>query len=59
MWKQLLVHIDFDRRENMEVTEDQKLFGFPCFLVPQNSNYVQQKKNSLRLETNWVNDGIK
>ncbi len=29
MWetKQLLVHIEFDRRENMEITE--QLFGFP------------------------------
>ncbi len=27
--KQLLVHIDFDSRKNMEVTEDQQLFGFP------------------------------
>ncbi len=27
--KQFLVHIEFDRRENMEVTEDQQLFGFP------------------------------
>ncbi len=32
MWetKELLVHIDFDRRDNMEVTEDQQLFGLPC-----------------------------
>ncbi len=33
MWvtKQLLVHIDFDRnkKNTMQVTEDQKLFGFP------------------------------
>ncbi len=28
--QQLLVHIDFDSRKNMEVTEDQQLFGFPC-----------------------------
>ncbi len=29
MWetKQLLVHVDFDRRENI-ATEDQQLFGF-------------------------------
>ncbi len=32
MWetKQLVVHIDFDRSDNMEVTEGQQLFGFPC-----------------------------
>ncbi len=32
MWetKQLLVHFDFDRRDNMEVTEGQQLFGLPC-----------------------------
>ncbi len=30
MWetKQLLVHIEFEKRENMEVTVDQQLFGF-------------------------------
>ncbi len=42
MWetKQLLVHIEFDRRDNMEVTD--------ClvFHVPQNSIYVQQKKET-------------
>ncbi len=30
--KQLLVHIDFDNRKNMEVTEDQQTVWFSLFL---------------------------
>ncbi len=44
MWetKQLLVHIDFDSRKNMEVTEDQQTVWFSLFL----KIYVQQKKET-------------
>ncbi len=48
MWKtkQLLVHVDFDRR--IKITEDQQLF---VTNIIQNSVYVQQKKNSFRFKT--------
>ncbi len=52
MWetKQLLVHIDFDGRKKntMEVTEDQQLFGFP-----HSSKYhlcSAEERNSLKIK---------
>ncbi len=48
--KQLLVHIDFDGRKKntMEVTEDQQLFGFP-----HSSKYYlcsAEERNSLKIK---------
>ncbi len=67
--KQLLVHIDFDSRKNMEVTEDQQLFGFPCS-SKQYLRSVEERNSGLKLllskrwyknKTPWQNrqtDGI-
>ncbi len=41
--KQLLVHIEFDRRENMK---SPRISNCLVFLVPQNSIYFQQKKET-------------
>ncbi len=52
--KQLLVHIDFDSRKNMEVTEDQQLFGFPCS-SKQYLHSVEERNSGLKqlLSKRW------